>query len=474
MPSTCGATQQPLLFSPLPEPSFALPQTNMQCYDLVRKHTRRKPTWYRRYPATVADAAQWLKKAIHDKQILWQPGRILAHIQTAIDNHQHGRMFLLFGNNHSIAAQYRFFNELWHPGKDGIQLEGITHLALEAFVSGITPKPLVPRYRQKLRRLWQSRLTLRTPQSRLRWRQQITELLISDQQPLLDLYLRHGDHWAYQMVEVINHFLLGQSYPTELLHEIHATLQYMRKYHRTVEVIATDMSQSLKKNAQRSMCWIYPLREMFSLHVTQRRLKHKRSVVVFMWGADHIRKDHLPRFLSPTDRVLAVRLSGGSAPNVWDMALARLNLPLQMFAIPTPGAREGDFLIHLPPQDSELARSLRNQTHHRAYMSRYPRSRLLVQSKSGLVSSYPARINHKLQRLRFDLISCVNMWPGKKIPIELEISSEGVVEQVSFPGTPKLHRQQRRCLRQWLWKRTMPKPPNHRSVQVLFVLRVMP
>lgn len=471
-----SGTQIGLRFTPLPEPKFVIPSNNTQCYDAVRLHTRQKPVWYRRYPATVEGAVQWLKSAIQSKQILWERGRILAHLQTAIDHHQHGRMFLLFGNNHSVVEHYRFFNELWHPGRDGIQLEGVTHIALEAFVSSLQSRSLTPLYRRELRRLWNSRTSLTTPQARLLWRQQITQLLTTDQQPLIDLYLRHGDHWALYMLEVINHFLLGQTYPREFVHEVHATLRHIRKHHPAVEIIASDMAQPLRKQSQRLMCWIYPLREMFSLHVVQRRLKQRRSVIAYMWGSDHIRKDHLPRFLSPTDRVLAVHLSGGGFPGIWEQALAQLQIPPRMFAIPTPGARDGDFLIHLPPRSSMLVRALAEQAKLRAHLSRVPKSALHYPHKPVLVRTYAAKIHQALQRLRFDLSGCVRGVLQRTVLIQLEISGQGVVEGVSFPRTrfARLHRQQRRCLRQRLWKRILQKPPHHQSTEILFRLHLFP
>ncbi len=458
--------------SPLPSPRFSLPNNNMSCYRMVRQHTRKSPIWVKRYPATVEQATSWLKAAIKSKSILWQRGRLLAHLQTKIDNHRFGRMFLLFGNNHSIVEHYRFFNELWHPGKDGIKLDGVTHIALEAFVTGMKHNVVGRKQRRKLQRLWRKRLTLRSAKARFLWRQRMLRLLTTDQQPLMDMYLRYGDRWALQMLEVINHFMLGSSYPPEMLHEIHATLKHVRKYQGNIKVIASDMAMHLRKQAKRLLCWIYPLREMFSLHVIKRHLRSRRSVVAYMWGADHIRKDHFPRFLSPTDKVVSVRLAGGGAPDIWDMAMARMGIQPKLFAIPTPGSREGDFLIHLPPRSSLLARALLRQYRNKAQIARVPRHPLLQWKRKSVLPTYTARVNRSLQRLRFQLRRCA--WKRKTfrgIQVQLEISGAGQIEGIQFPRRQQLRRWQERCIRRLLWKRTLEAPPNQETVNVLFQLR---
>lgn len=458
--------------SPLPSPKFSLPRNNMGCYRMVREHTRKSPIWVKRYPATVGQAVSWLKQAMKNKTILWQRGRVLAHLQTTIDNHRFGRMFLLFGNNHSIVEHYRFFNELWHPGRDGVKLDGVTHIALEAFVTGMTHNVVNRRKRRSMRRLWRKRLTLKSAKARFLWRQKMLKLLTVDQQPLLDMYMRYGDRWALRMLEVINHFLLGSSYPPEMLNEIHATIKHARGYRGKVKVIATDMAMHLRKRARRLLCWIYPLREMFSLHVIKRNLRSRRSVVAYMWGADHIRKDHFPRFLSPTDKVMSVRLAGGGAPDIWDMALAKMGLSSKLFAIPTPGAREGDFLIHLPPRSSLLARALLRQYQNKARLARAPRHPLLQWKRKPLIQTYTARVNRSLQRLRFRLRRCA--WKRavrRKIRIQLEINGQGQIEAVTFPRRHRLRRWQQRCIRRLLWKRTLEAPPSKETVNVLFQLR---
>ncbi len=441
---------------------------------MVRRQTRQHLTWYRQYPGTVEAAVLWLQAVIKSKQILWKRGRILAQLQTTIDSHRHGRMFLLFGNNHNIVEHYRFFNELWHLGKDGIRLDGVTHIALEAFVTGAKSIPLRRRTRRMLRRLWRQRLRQRSGKARAVWRRKMVHLLTTDQQPLIDLYLRYGDRWALRMLEVINHFLLGNTYPPEMLNEIHATLRHARGYRGKVDIIASDMSARLRQRTHQLLCWIYPLREMFSLHAISQRLHRKRSVIAYMWGADHIRKDHFPRFLSPTDRVLSVRLAGGGAPDVWDMALARLTISPRLFAIPTPGARDGDWLIHLPPRSAVLAQALMSPSKQRARLSRTARKLLSPPNPLPLVRSYILRINRVLQRLRYRLSRCARPHRGLSVPVELEISGRGLVERVTFPQRRKLLLSQRRCLRQLLWKRAFESPPHRRPVALRFQLRFVP
>ena len=178
--------------------------------------------------------------------------------------------------------------------------------------------------------------------------------------------------------------------------------------------------------------------------------------------------------LSERARPFGLSGAGGGVPNVWDMALARLKISPRLFAIPTPGSRDGDWLIHMPPRSAALAQALMAQPNQRARLSRSTRKLLTPPSPVPVIRSYASRINRVLQRLRYRLSRCARHRRNLTVKIQLEISATGLVEQVNFPQKRKLLLSQRRCVRQLLWKRSLQAPPHRRATEVLFQLRFMP
>ncbi|MEM1008840.1 MAG: hypothetical protein AAGJ35_07515 [Myxococcota bacterium] len=329
-----------------------LPKHTAGCWAFSKHHKQRPKQHFRRYPSKLQQVIRWLRQAKQRGQLLLQPGRILAEIQTQIDRHQRGSLYLLFGHNHRVVRHYQFFNELLRPGDDQLQLNGLTHLALEAFVHDpITPK-VNRRQRLRLKRLWKRwnrSSALRSPALRKAMHQQLQ----GSQQPLLDLFLQHNQAWAYSFLKYSNRTITSSSYAPQFLKEVENTVRWVHKYHRRrVDVVATDMSLQLQRRFDQASCAIYALREIFSLHTLQRRKSYrpgKRKVITYFWGADHIRKRNLPRFLSPADNVFSVRFAGGQQQDIWDQAFQALRWKPTIFALRTPNAEEADLMIHFPP-----------------------------------------------------------------------------------------------------------------------------
>jgi hypothetical protein len=377
---------------------------------------------------------------------------------------------LFFGNNHTITRHYRFFNELLHLGRDGLHLTGITHLALEAFVTDLQETPLSRQTVRWLRDIWgkNQRDLLRDP----RHRQRLARLLLTSQQPLIDLYIHRKQDWAFHLLKVVNRFLLGRAYPPAFLKELEATLRHARHHPRgPIDVIATDMSLALRKRFYHVYCWIYPLREIFSLQTTQRRLQRKpqkRRVIVSMWGADHIRKQHFPRFLPPTTSSYSVRLAGGSKPDLWDIALAQLRWPLRSFALETPNAEDADLLIHFPPKGSLALASTQ--------IREIALARLLRQTQgsrwndfSPIPHTYQNNLRQVLQVLQPRLDRC-HRHGYAPLHIQLHIGPSGRILRTIIQSNP-FRAWSEQCIRLALWRYPLPAPPRGAPLRLQFALQ---
>gem|GEM_PF-1975366 len=459
-----------LIIEDAPLPRSAFPTQNADCWPYVRRHQLRPSRPHRHYPKTVEEAVQWLIAAKKRGRLFFQQGAILGHLQSVIDQHTHGDLYLFFGNNHTITKHYRFFNEALHLGKDGLQLTGITHLALEAFVTDFHSPPLSRQTIRWLREIWgkNQRDLLRDPSRR----QRLARLLLTSQQPLIDLYLHHKQDWAFRLLTVVNRFLLGRAYSPSFLKELEATLRHARNHPSgPIDVIATDMSLSLRQRFYHVYCWIYPLREAFGLQITQRRIQkkpQKRRVIAFMWGADHIRKQHFPRFLPTTTPTYSVRLSGGSKPDLWDLAFARLGWPLRAFALDTPNAEEADLLIHFPPKGSFALASTE--------IRQIALARLLRQTQgprwndfSPVSLTYQNNLRQVLQFLQPRLDRC-HRHGFSPLHIQLHIGPSGRIIRTIIQANP-FRAWSERCIRLALWRYPLPPPPRGAPLRLDFVLQ---
>ncbi|MCK6510009.1 hypothetical protein L6R29_08595 [Myxococcota bacterium] len=459
-----------LIIEDAPLPRSAFPTQNADCWPYVRRHQLRPSRPHRHYPKTVEQAVQWLLAAKKRGRLFFQQGAILGHLQSVIDQHTQGDLYLFFGNNHTITTHYRFFNEALHLGKDGLQLTGITHLALEAFVTDFHSPPLSRQTTRWLRDIWgkNQRDLLRDPSRR----QHLARLLLTSQQPLIDLYLHRKQDWAFRLLTVVNRFLLGRAYSRSFLNEIEATLRHARNHpNGPLDVIATDMSLSLRQRFYHVYCWIYPLREAFGLQIIQRRLQQKpqkRRVIALMWGADHIRKQRFPRFLPTTTPTYSVRLAGGSKPDLWDLAFARLGWPLRAFALDTPNAEEADLLIHFPPKGSFALASTE--------IRKIALARLLRQTQgsrwndlSPVSLTYQNNLRQVLQFLQPRLDRC-HQHGFSPLQIELHIGSSGRIVRTIIRSNP-FRSWSERCIRLALWRYPLPPPPRGAPLRLDFVLQ---
>jgi len=454
--------------TPLPAPTFKTPANDLACFRMVKRKVRRHTLWQSRHPRTVKEAIRWLQRARRKGQLMWKRGAILGHIQQIIDQPRRGRLHLLFGNNHSVVGHYRFFNELLHPGKDGIQLKGLTHLALEAFVT----EPKLRRFKRRelrlLRRSWSPkgrRISLRL---RRKVRQYMASLIESDQQRLLDLYILKKKAWAYHFIQVVSHYLLGSAYSPSLLQEMLATLRHARKAKGKLRVLATDMSLRMRRRSSRLACWLYSLREIFGLYAVNRIATHRKHVIAYMWGSHHVRKDHFPRFIHNGERVFSVRMQGGGKPDIWDHALARLNLPMKMFAIATPGSRESDLLIHFPAKGPYLAGKIKMSRFRFARIQRQPGQ---LFQRPRFYRSYRNNLTKALRGLRRPLLQCYSR--GRKtLTLNLTISGSGRIIRLGFPPFHKrILGWSWSCIRRRLWRLPLPTPPKRLPIQVKFKLQ---
>ncbi|MCB9637749.1 MAG: hypothetical protein H6727_02445 [Myxococcales bacterium] len=459
-----------IILEEAPQPTYPFPKDISACWDYTKRHIQRPKQVYRTYPQTVDEAVKWLLEARRRGRLHLQKGAILGRLQSEIDQHQKGDLYLFFGNNHTVVKHYQFFNELLQPGKDGLYLSGLTHLALEAFVTDHESKPFSRRMLRWLRKIWgkDQRRLLRDPQKR----QHLAKLLLTSQQPLIDLYIQRKQAWAYRLLKIVNRFLLGRSYPLAFLREVEKSLQHARHYPGGhLDVVATDMSLKLRQRFYHVFCWIYPLREVFSLQMVQRRIQKvpaTRRVIAYMWGADHIRKQHFPRYLPKTTSTFSIRLGGGSRPDLWDLAFARLGWDLGTFALETSQAEEADLLIHFPPkgrwnlagtqiQQVALARLLR-----KSQGSRWP-------EPNPFPITYRNNVLRVLQLLQPRLDRC-HRHGHASLDLQLHVSPTGRIKRTIIQKNP-FHAWSEQCVRLVLWRYPLPPPPKGTSIKVQFSLR---
>lgn len=467
-----------LKISTLPNGVY-LPHNNESCRTYIQHNIKRRSTTSpKAYPTTVAQAVKWLQRAKQNNRYYERNAAILGLLQSRIDQHQKGDLYLLFGNNHNVIQHYQFFNELWTPGRDGLHLSGITHIALEAFVTDLKNKPLRRRTRRWMRKIWSSwrgrRQLLTDPHKR----KKLLSLLFSSQQPLLDLYVLQGKTWAYHLLEVINSFLLGRSYPPAYLQELMRTVKLAREYPDAkgrkgrIQLLASDMSLKLRKQVRHLSCWVYALREIFSAQAIRARTKHsKRNVIAYMWGSDHIRKHHFPRYLPVRHKLYTILLQGGGLPDVWDRALLKLKQPMRMFAIETPGAKEGDIMIHFPPRGPWIAGHTLIGPVSQAH---------LVRSRAGgrmprltpLPQGYALAVNTTLQMMRRPLSYCYRKGKRKAL-VRLTIAPSGRIQRVKLLQHRKAGWSYP-CIQRVLWRLPLPPPPSQHAMHVLFLLRYRP
>ncbi|HAA59196.1 MAG TPA: hypothetical protein DCE42_30895 [Myxococcales bacterium] len=455
------------------------PANESECESYVQRHIKRQPPSKRRhYPRTIKEAIMWIKKARDEGRFYAQQGQVLGWLQSRIDQHKKGNLFLLFGNNHNIIEHYRFFNELWTPGKDGIALSGVTHLALEAFVTELKKKRLSRRdvrWMRKLWKTWRLRKSLLTNRTQ---RKKLLSLLVSGQQTLLDLYIHKKRRWAYRLLEVLNAFMLGRSYSPLYLKELIRTIKLARHYQDAegrrarLDVVASDMSLRLRKKVRHYRCWLYSLREIFSLQAIHHRLKKKRNVIGYMWGSDHIRKRHFPRFVSRKDKVVSIRLQGGGMPDIWDRALLRLRLPQKPFAIVTPGAEEGDLMVHFPPKGPWIAGKALIGPISQAHLLRLTKGPKPPKQPPPLPSNYHYSLNISLQMMRRPLSFCYRKGHTSTL-VRIHIAPSGRIVKVGG-----VHKQatgwSMPCIQRVLWRLPLPPPPGRRALEIVFILRYKP
>lgn len=456
----------------LPLQVFRLPKDDMACFRYVKQHVKRKPLWSKTYPTTVKQAIKWIVNARKSGAFDTERGMILGRLQNVIDRPRISRLHMLFGNNHNVISHYRFFNELLFPGKDGVRLSGITHLALEAFVSEPNVKPLSRRMRRLLKRFWTGKGNRRVMLGHVALRRQLANLVSEDQQRFIELYMRRGARWSFHILEVLSHFLLGSAYSSDLLQEMLATLRHARTYpKRKLRVLATDMSLRMHKRARHLACWLYSLREVFGLYAVNRQAVRRQNVILYMWGAHHIRKDHFPRFIPPSETVYAVRMQGGGKPDVWDRALSSLHLPMKMFAIPTPGAREGDLLIHFPPKGRVMLAFGQKARLATSKLARQPNARKHRGiRRKRLFPSYQNTVRLVLKQLHGSLRFCYRGGP-KQALVKMTINGSGRVSRVRFASSVRRTGWSLACLQRRLWRMPMPRPPRRRTTTIAFRLR---
>ncbi len=377
--------------------------------------------------------------------------RIVAELQKHIDRVSSGRLFIFIGHNHQREAHYRFFNELLTPGRDQIFLEGLTHIALETFMTEYPGRKLTPRLERMLYNLWRGRY------NRRRWtniRQKLAALLFFDQQPLIDLYVKKGRKWAYQLLEVIGSFFLSPAYSFEIIRLIHQTLTVARNYPWPLEVVATDMSVRLRSKLQHLACWLYPLRELFALYMVKSRLRGSRNVLLFFWGANHIRRDHFPRFISSGERLLTILLSGGGQPDVWDLALQKIGIAPTAFAIYTPGAREADLMVHLPPEIPHY--SQKSAEGALSAIGRKPPKNPIDRADSDRSELLSFHRRQQIRALKNLLSLCLKERRRKKIYFKIHLSPDGRVLDTEIYSPTPLPKLQKRCLNRTVRKVKFP------------------
>jgi len=468
-------SNEKLKILPMPRKSLALPRTNIGCWKYVSNHWKIKPKKTPQYPTTVDGAVRWIQKAQREGRIYWQRAMILGKLQLVIDRHKKGNLYLLFGNDHTVTQHYQFFNELLHPGRDQIQLDGITHISLEAYLTHPFPKKLKSKTIRWLSKVWGSaknrRLMLRSHAARAK----LASLVLSDQQPFIDLYIHKGKKWSYRLLEILTTFLLSRSYPAAFLHEVLATLKHARQRKKPIDVIASDISSQIHYRIRRLPCWLYPLREIYSLKGVRRRLRKKRNVVAFMWGADHIRKRHIFRFLRSNEKGYAVRMQGGGMPDIWDRALYKLRLPQKMFAIRTPGAEDGDLMVHFPPVGSWLAGNAHITQIAMAKISRRSKgSALPIISKAPWLASYQTSVRHSLSLMGSKMARCYHSGRRSAL-IQIRVGMMGRVQGVTLLGkNNKKNKWSETCLQKVLWRLPLSPPPRRRAMLILFRAQYQP
>lgn len=448
-----------------PKTSFRIPKDDLACFRMIRKKVRRSRMWAQRYPRTVKGAIQWIQKAQRNQRLWTKRGAILGYLQSVIDRPRRGRLHLLFGNNHSVIQHYAFFNELFHRGKDGVRLSGVTHLALEAFVSEPTARPFSRRMRYVLKQLWSGRKDRSKLLAQSSIRRQVADLVTADQQRLVDLYVLHNQQWSYHLLKVMSHFLLGSAYSPSVLHEMLSTLRHARSYKKKIRVLATDMSLRMRTRTKHLACWLYSLREVFALHAVDQHSTHRKDVIAYMWGSNHIRKDHFPRFISRGEDVFSVRMQGGGKPDIWDRARAQLHLPMKMFAIYTPGAREGDLMIHFPPVGPAPSVHLKSHSQALSQLKRSPSSKRRSKQRRLGFLSYRKVARRVILNMHAHLVRCYRR-RDRSIRLRIRINGVGRISRIRFVHGRRRVGWSLACFQRILWRMPMPVPPQKKAVEL--------
>lgn len=455
-------------------PLLGFAPTELACYRYLQKKYKRPRRRWPREPKTVAEARVYLEKARKEKRLYLRRGAILARLQQVIHQHRRGNLYLLFGNNHTIRKHYRFFNEILTPGQDGIRLQGLTHLGLEAFTADIRPARLSPRTQKMLRNLWTSPKSRRLLLTNAKVRSRLFKMLLSGQQHLLDLYIRKGQRWAYRLLYVSNLYLMGRSYPRSFLQEVQRTLSLARRYPGGLNVVGNDMSMRLRRRYFKLRCWLYPLREYFSWRIMQRRIrKRKRNVIAYMWGADHIHRNNIPRFIPRWSRYYSVRLQGGKKETIWDQAARQLGLPRQLIAIETPRSGSSHLRILFPPRISWQMLALKRWRQLRqlrqARLLRGRRSpRWAVPDKA--TRAYIEVVRTTVQLMRGSLRRC-QASRSRPLPLRMLVAPEGRVIRLTLPRSTRSRGWSAPCVRRHLTKIPLAVTPHQRPVSLSLTLR---
>lgn len=327
---------QQCLRPPLVSPSF--PQDLGEINDIVRSKPKYDGPRLKTLPWEVNKMKIALESAKARGGLIWLQNAegkaaysyLFWHLQSQIDCSL-GDVHVLVGNDHPIAQQVGFFNNLIS------NISGITHLGLEAFDRGDI------HYEEN------------DIPSLLERKADWPVLFQHDGQGFIDYYLESGDARALAFFKesMKSRFKFSDEGVFNALVE---TFKIARD--RGYEVLANDLSMYRLNNNLKNFTQKLPeqvaVREKMSVDWTEERLSpYKREVVLYFGGKSHTEQKALPVWIKqrdPSATVISIALNGGGFSDSWvfDVALKELGWEEKPFMLLLDGYREADLVVHLP------------------------------------------------------------------------------------------------------------------------------
>ena len=331
---------------------------------VVSKAVKRPCEEYKTLPKTVPEIKRALLGLKKRGLIIFGDEQIRKHLQGLIDSSQ-SDLNLIFGTWHKSPGQYTYINKLlFGQGDKTPSLKDITHIVLEMFGKGSSTTDKYLEFAQKYKEKCKEQCT-----------QKAKEFIGDDLQYFIDFYQKYNSQGALKVLELYGKTYFKSSFPKETFENQFKTITLNKQYGKKYKLLASDISHNTEITLEKtygndSDFLVYDLREyLASSYALQEQDPSKKDVFVYTWGADHIDKYCIPRYIPQTDKVISIGLTGGGEQNpkiLLEQAIKELGWGNQEFLVQfsEPGQtpyKEFDFLIHLPfktNKDTEYSEDL--------------------------------------------------------------------------------------------------------------------